>query len=1048
MKKLRLWTFTFLLAFPLSLSIGTASDVPFANVPFDINNIPEPVPPPKEVRDFFDLSDFWQQWINIEGFPVLASAQVSPYALKELAWQVGQMFKGRADLLKELAKARKTYILIAHNEILSDIPEMRDYPLLFYYNVRIRARAGSNRGFSEDQVFSRAPVHGLAHDIHLVALNQLDPTFDNRLKTLFNAVTAKGLWHGVTPNYAEYWAEAVTVWFHVPQLSPLKTREALKAYDPDTALLIAEVFGDNDWRYTPIEMRTHLPHLEGFDLKSAPRETEWPPGVVEAYEELRNPAINERSEWVNLPPYDPSMLPHLNELRNKSQADRSSVGRTDILVANIIDAEILFYWVNPDGTETLHYRFPPKPWMIAHFPCRVGDLLLAKDATGRNIAVFQAVEKVGRALVAPELNLITPGLSKVSGDNQSSVSGTVIAKPFVVEVREESLSVLEGISVTFTVTTGDGTLSATRTATDHNGRAESTLTLGPNLGTNTVLVSAAGIAQPVIFTAVAEPAVAIPDANLRAAVETALRVVSGTPIVSSEMETLPRLEADNANINNLTGLEHATNLTGLWLGDKEVEGKGWVNSNSIKDLSPLAGLTNLTWLDLSQNNIADLSPLAELTNLTWLDIGGNNLSNISPISGLINLTALRLWRNNIVNISPVADLTRLTELNFNHNNITDISMVAGLTNLTWLDLSQNNISDLSPLVANTGLGSGDTVNVQYNPLSYLSIHTHIPILQSRGVTVEFDNRPHPALLKISGDNQKGASFAPLSQPFVVEVQDANGSAFAGVSVRFAVTAGGGTLSTTITRTDTNGRAQSTLTLGPNLGTNIVKVSSAGIESTATFYAISDTEAPPIMADVNSDGSVNVLDLIVVVSEFGKTGSNLVVDVNRDGVVSILDLILVAGMFEGAAAAPSAQPQVPEILTAVEVQGWLTDARTLEVRDPIMKRGFLVLEQLLVTLTPKETELLSNYPNPFNPETWIPYRLAEPAEVTLTIYDLNGQLVRRLAVGHQAAGVYQSRSRAAYWNGRNQLGEPVTSGLYFYTLTTGDFTATRRMLILK
>ena len=140
---------------------------------------------------------------------------------------------------------------------------------------------------------------------------------------------------------------------------------------------------------------------------------------------------------------------------------------------------------------------------------------------------------------------------------------------------------------------------------------------------------------------------------------------------------------------------------------------------------------------------------------------------------------------------------------------------------------------------------------------------------------------------------------------------------------------------------------------------------------------------PITPDVNSDGNVNVLDLIVIASELGNTGTNLVVDVNRDGVVSILDLILAAGMFEGAAAAPSAQPQVPEILTAVEVEGWLTDARALQIRDPIMKRGFLVLEQLLVSLTPKETELLSNYPNPFNPETWIPYRLAEDAFVTLT-----------------------------------------------------------------
>ncbi|MYE91357.1 T9SS type A sorting domain-containing protein, partial [Candidatus Poribacteria bacterium] len=103
-------------------------------------------------------------------------------------------------------------------------------------------------------------------------------------------------------------------------------------------------------------------------------------------------------------------------------------------------------------------------------------------------------------------------------------------------------------------------------------------------------------------------------------------------------------------------------------------------------------------------------------------------------------------------------------------------------------------------------------------------------------------------------------------------------------------------------------------------------------------------------------------------------------------------------------------------------------------------------------------LLANYPNPFNPETWIPYQLAEPAAVTLAIYDMNGQMVRRLAVGYRAAGIYQSRSRAVYWDGRNQFGESVASGLYFYTLTVrtetrgetkvGGFTATRKMLILK
>ena len=96
----------------------------------------------------------------------------------------------------------------------------------------------------------------------------------------------------------------------------------------------------------------------------------------------------------------------------------------------------------------------------------------------------------------------------------------------------------------------------------------------------------------------------------------------------------------------------------------------------------------------------------------------------------------------------------------------------------------------------------------------------------------------------------------------------------------------------------------------------------------------------------------------------------------------------------------------------------------------------------------ETALFSNFPNPFNPETWIPYQLAEPAEVTLTIHNMRGVVVRDLKLGHKAAGMYARRSRAIHWDGRNMFGEKVATGVYFYTLTAGDFTATRKMLIRK
>ena len=114
----------------------------------------------------------------------------------------------------------------------------------------------------------------------------------------------------------------------------------------------------------------------------------------------------------------------------------------------------------------------------------------------------------------------------------------------------------------------------------------------------------------------------------------------------------------------------------------------------------------------------------------------------------------------------------------------------------------------------------------------------------------------------------------------------------------------------------------------------------------------------------------------------------------------------------------------------------------------VKSTRIQLEDLIAYEIPAETELLRNYPNPFNPETWIPYRLAEDADVSLTIYDTSGALVRSIDLGHQTAAVYETRAKAIYWDGRNRFGEQVASGIYFYSLSTGDFSATRKMVILK
>jgi hypothetical protein len=205
-------------------------------------------------------------------------------------------------------------------------------------------------------------------------------------------------------------------------------------------------------------------------------------------------------------------------------------------------------------------------------------------------------------------------------------------------------------------------------------------------------------------------------------------------------------------------------------------------------------------------------------------------------------------------------------------------------------------------------------------------------------------------------------------------------------------------------------------------------------------------------DVNRDGQVSILDMILVARHLGETApTNSEVDVNRDGVISILDLILIAqhlGESTSAASPFLLTMDNIENLDPAVIQTWIEHAQIEDDGSIAFREGIAYLQSLLALLVPKETALLANYPNPFNPETWIPYQLSESTDVTLRIYAVNGELVRTLVLGHTPAGIYQSRSRAAYWDGTNDVGESVASGVYFYTLTASDFSATRKMLIVK
>ena len=205
-------------------------------------------------------------------------------------------------------------------------------------------------------------------------------------------------------------------------------------------------------------------------------------------------------------------------------------------------------------------------------------------------------------------------------------------------------------------------------------------------------------------------------------------------------------------------------------------------------------------------------------------------------------------------------------------------------------------------------------------------------------------------------------------------------------------------------------------------------------------------------DVNADGQVSVLDLILVARHFGENASaNSKIDVNNDGIISILDLIAVAQHM--GESTTSASPSMLAVdgtheLDPAVIQQWIEQAHVEDDGSIAFREGIAFLQGLLAVLIPEETALLPNYPNPFNPETWIPYHLANPSEVTITIYDMRGTIVRQLNLGHQREGYYTGRSRAAYWDGRNAVGERVASGVYFYQLQAEGLSYSRRMVIVK
>ena len=254
-------------------------------------------------------------------------------------------------------------------------------------------------------------------------------------------------------------------------------------------------------------------------------------------------------------------------------------------------------------------------------------------------------------------------------------------------------------------------------------------------------------------------------------------------------------------------------------------------------------------------------------------------------------------------------------------------------------------------------------------------------------------------------------------------------------------------------TNSRGRVQSANLDGSGI-TNVV----SGLGSPAELVLSNSITAPAAAPagtasgskyDVNGDGTVDTKDSDALIIAVAAKITDAKYDVNGDGTVDINDVVAVsANRDAGAAGAPTL---VGMKLSAVQIDRLQEQIDLLIAtndRSPAALRTLIYLQQLIVTARPEKTQLLANYPNPFNPETWIPYELATDTNVKVTIYNTQGVVIRTLQLGHQSAGYYVGRDRAAYWDGRNALGEQVASGLYFYQLETDEMSLMRKMVILK
>ena len=572
-----------------------------------------------------------------------------------------------------------------------------------------------------------------------------------------------------------------------------------------------------------------------------------------------------------------------------------------------------------------------------------------------------------------------------------------------------------------------------------------------------------------------------------------------TPL--ARLTHLESLSLENTAVSDVSPLTTLTHLTKLWL-----------ENTAVSDLTPLTTLTRLRGLSLAGTAASDVTPLARLTELEWLSLNDTAVADLTLLTTLTRLEGLWLNNTAVADVSPLTTLTRLTELYLWDTGVSDVAPLARLTELKSLDLSYTGVSDVAPLARLIHLEtlwldgcllSDAALHTHIPALQAKGIEVAFdnPSEFSPVVQVGTDALPpiywidttSRNLYQLTGDAVKSLNpYVQNATSIAVDVagnkvywteqtgersgrilrSDFNSSTgelvrdLTSVPRDLAIDSAGGTLYLTnswgkIQRLNVDGSGfRPNLIIGLESPQHLaLDVAGGKVYWTAPGSiwraTLTGKNKEKLIADLGTIGSIAVAGAKIYWTEANKNdtkrGKVRCAALDGSNVQTLATLLSVP---------------IGIAVDAVDRKLYWTNSRGRIQRANLAGKNIqnlvtglgmpaeLALGRVGGRAAPavpavlQKTVLLPNYPNPFNPETWIPYQLSKPAEVTVTIYATSGAVVRTLVLGHQAVGRYEDRSRAAYWDGRNALGERVASGVYFYTLTAGEFHATRKMLILK